>query len=101
MRTWLSPLQLAWIALIARRSARRCGSSPWTMGQGRVPDDRKTIQITINRSKSDPGQAIVHHDTLVAKALLGAEEGDEVEVLVGNYVRPAVVERIIKAAVGS
>jgi hypothetical protein len=30
--------------------------------------------------------------------LLGAEEGDEVEVLVGSYVRPAVVERIIKAA---
>jgi hypothetical protein len=31
--------------------------------------------------------------------LLGAEEGDEVEVLVGSYVRSAIVERIIKAAV--
>jgi transcription elongation GreA/GreB family factor len=41
----------------------------------------------------------VHHETPVAQALLGAEEGDEVEVLVGSYVRPAVVERIIKVAV--
>jgi very-short-patch-repair endonuclease len=66
-----------------------------------LTDDRKTIQITISRSKSDPAQGIVHHETPVAKALLGAEEGDEVEVLVGSYVRPAVVERIIKAAVAS
>jgi transcription elongation GreA/GreB family factor len=35
----------------------------------------------------------------MAKALLGAEEGDEVEVLVGSYVRPALVETVIKAKV--
>jgi very-short-patch-repair endonuclease len=63
-----------------------------------LTDDRKTVQITISRSKSDPTQGIVHHETPVAKALLGAEEGDEVEVLVGSYVRPAIVERIIRGA---
>jgi REase_MTES_1575/Transcription elongation factor, GreA/GreB, C-term len=54
-----------------------------------LTDDRKTVQITISRSKSDAAQGIVHHDSPVAKALLGAEEGDEVEVLVGSFVRPA------------
>jgi transcription elongation GreA/GreB family factor len=58
------------------------------------------LQITISKTKSDPSQGIVFHETPVAKALLGAEVGDEVEVLVGSYVRPAVVERIIKRAVG-
>jgi hypothetical protein len=29
-------------------------------------------------------------------ALLGAEVGEEVDVLAGSYVRPAVVEKIIK-----
>jgi transcription elongation GreA/GreB family factor len=56
------------------------------------------LRITISRAKSDPSQGIVNHETPVAKALLGAEEGDEVEVLVGSYVRPAVVESIIKGA---
>jgi transcription elongation GreA/GreB family factor len=64
-----------------------------------LTDDRKTLQITISKAKSDPSQGIVNHETPVAKTLLGAEVGDEVEVLVGRYVRPAVVEHIIKGAV--
>jgi transcription elongation GreA/GreB family factor len=64
-----------------------------------LTDDRKTVHITISRAKSDPSEGIVHCEAPVAQALLGAEEGDEVEVLVGSYVRPAIVERIIKAAV--
>jgi very-short-patch-repair endonuclease len=63
--------------------------------------DQKTLQIMISRSRSDPSQGIVNYETPVAKALLGAEEGDEVEVLVGSYVRPAIVERIIKYVVAS
>jgi transcription elongation GreA/GreB family factor len=61
--------------------------------------DRKTLQIKISLSKPDPSQGIVDYETPVAQALLGAEEGDEVEVLVGSYIRPAVVECILKAAV--
>jgi hypothetical protein len=63
--------------------------------------DQKTLQIMITRSKSDPSQGIVNYETPVAKALLGAEEGDVVEVLVGSYVKPAVVERIIESALAS
>jgi Transcription elongation factor, GreA/GreB, C-term len=63
--------------------------------------DQKTLQIMISRSKSDDSHGIVHYQTPVATALLGAEEGDEVEVLVGSYVRSAIVERIIKGAATS
>jgi hypothetical protein len=63
-----------------------------------LTDGQKTLQVTISKAKSDPTQGIVNHETPVAKALLGAEVGDEVEVLVGSYVKPAVVERIIKGA---
>jgi transcription elongation GreA/GreB family factor len=55
----------------------------------------------ITRSKSDPSQGIVNYETPVAKALLGAEEGDVVEVLVGSYVKPVIVERIIKSSIAS
>jgi hypothetical protein len=61
-----------------------------------LTDDQKTLQITISKTQSDPSQGIVNHETPVAKALLGAEMGDEVEVLVGSYAKPAVVERVIK-----
>jgi very-short-patch-repair endonuclease len=64
-------------------------------------DDRKTLRITISKSKSDPSQGIIHCDTPIARALLGAEEGDEVEVLVGSYVKPAIVESIIKGTKGA
>src|SRR4051812_23262453 len=63
-----------------------------------LTDDRKTLHITISRAKSDPSQGVIHFETPVAQALLGAEERDEVEVLVGSYVRPAIVEKIIKGA---
>jgi very-short-patch-repair endonuclease len=61
-----------------------------------LTDDRKVIQVTISDAKSDPRNGFVHFETPIAKALLGAEEGDEVEVLVGSYVRTAVVEHIEK-----
>jgi hypothetical protein len=59
-------------------------------------DDGRTLRVTISRNGSDPSRGIIGHQTPIAKALLGAEEGDEVEVLVGSYVRPAIVESITK-----
>lgn len=66
-----------------------------------LTDDRKTLRITISRSRSDPSQGIINCDTPIARALLGAEEGDEVEVLVGSYVKPAIVEAVIKSNKGA
>lgn len=58
--------------------------------------DGKVLLVTISTAKSDLEKGVIHHEAPIAKALLGAEQGDEVEVLNGPYVRPAVVEEIIK-----
>jgi very-short-patch-repair endonuclease len=63
-----------------------------------LSDDKKTVRITISKTLSDPDNGVIHFETPIAKALLGAEEGDEVDVLVGSYVRPAIVESISKNA---
>jgi transcription elongation GreA/GreB family factor len=62
-----------------------------------LSDDKKTVRITISKTLSDPDNGVIHFETPIAKALLGAEEGDEFDVLVGSYVRPAVVESISKS----
>jgi transcription elongation GreA/GreB family factor len=58
--------------------------------------DRNTLHVMISRMKSDPSRGIVYYKSPVAQALLGAEVGEEVEVLVGSYVRLVVVEHIVK-----
>ncbi|MBR0931704.1 DUF4011 domain-containing protein [Bradyrhizobium diazoefficiens] len=63
-----------------------------------LTDDKKVINVTISQGQSDTSQGIVHHLTPVASALLGAEEGDEIEVLVGSYIRPAIIERVSKGS---
>jgi transcription elongation GreA/GreB family factor len=62
-----------------------------------LTDDKRIIKIIISDIQSDPSQGIVHHRTPVASALLGAEAGDEVEILVGSYIRPAIIENISKS----
>ena len=63
-----------------------------------LADDQKVIQVTISKARSDTVSGIVNHEAPIAQALLGAEEGDEVEILVGSYVKPAIVEQIIKSS---
>ncbi len=60
-----------------------------------LTDEKRTVKITISNTQSDPSRGIVHRQTPLASALLGAEEGDEVEILVGRYIRPAVIENIV------
>ena len=42
------------------------------------------------------GDLSEHDDRPLGHALVGADEGDEVEVLVGNLAREAVIDRVIK-----
>lgn len=60
--------------------------------------DGKVLLLTISKAKSDISSGVINFEAPIAKALLGAEEGDEVEVLNGPYVRPAVIEEIKKNA---
>jgi tetratricopeptide (TPR) repeat protein len=50
----------------------------------------------MSKAQSDTSQGVIHYRSPVASALLGAEEGDEVEVLVGSHIRPAIIENISK-----
>jgi very-short-patch-repair endonuclease len=85
------------VVVLNAQSARRVEIGD-TVRLRYLADDKKTIRVTISKSQSDASQGIVHFRTPVASALLGAEEGDEVEVLVGSYIRQALVESISKAA---
>jgi very-short-patch-repair endonuclease len=60
--------------------------------------DKRTVQVTISSKESDPSQGIIHFKSPMAEALIGVEKGDEVEILVGSYVRQAVVDDIISKA---
>ncbi len=61
-----------------------------------LSDDKKIVQVTISQAESNPSDGVIHYMSPIAKALLGAEKGEEVEVLIGSYVRQAVIENIIK-----
>ncbi len=60
-----------------------------------LTDDKRVVQFTISAERSDPTNGVIHYKKPIAEALLGAEEGDEVEILVGSYLRPAVLEKIV------
>ena len=60
-----------------------------------LTDDKRAVQFTISGEQSDPSNGVIHFKTPIAEALLGAEEGDEVEILVGSYLRSAVLEKIV------
>ena len=54
------------------------------------------LEVTLSDKINAPDRSIVHIGEPLGRALLGAEEGDEVEVLVGSYVREAIIERVVK-----
>jgi hypothetical protein len=56
-----------------------------------------SLKVTIGKAQSDTSRGIIHYRAPVASALLGAEEGDEVEVLVGSFIRRALIESISKS----
>ena len=60
-----------------------------------LSDDKRVVQFTISPDLSDPAKGVIHFKKPIAEALLGAEEGDEVEILVGSYLRRAVLEKIV------
>ena len=59
-------------------------------------EEGRQLEITLSRTENDPAAGFTHVDTPLGSALLGAEIGDEIEVLVGSYVRDAKVLDIRK-----
>ncbi len=56
-----------------------------------------TLEVALSNTKNDPQNGIVHVSEPLGTALIGAEQGDEIEVLVGSYVRRALIERVTKS----
>lgn len=56
-----------------------------------------TVLVKISEKLNDPDKGIVSAHEPLAKAILGAEEGEEVELLIGRYVRKALIEKVVKA----
>ncbi len=55
---------------------------------------QQIVEFTLSDSINDPDNGIVSVLEPIGEALLDAEEGEEVEFLVGSYVRRVVVEKI-------
>jgi very-short-patch-repair endonuclease len=83
---------------IDKREIATCVSIGDTVRVKYLADGGKELNVKISREKSDPSRGIVYCETPLAKALIGAEEGDEVSVLIGNQVRAAKIEEIIRGA---
>lgn len=54
----------------------------------------ETYQFTIVKDPSAPEKGLVNRNAPLAKAVLDAEAGDELEILLGSLIRKAVVESV-------
>ncbi|MGO7611089.1 GreA/GreB family elongation factor [Rhizobium ruizarguesonis] len=54
----------------------------------------ETYQFTIIKDASAPEKGLVNQNAPLAKAVLDAEAGDELEILLGSQIRKAVVESV-------
>ncbi|MBI1194144.1 MAG: DUF4011 domain-containing protein [Bacteroidetes bacterium] len=61
-----------------------------------IDGDQSTVVITITRERGEVGSGLINKDAPLARALIDAEEGDEVEVLSGAYMRRALIEKVTK-----
>lgn len=59
--------------------------------------DEKVLQFVIHRGENLPESGYISDSSPIASAVLGAGEGDEVDILIGSYVRAALVETVEKA----
>jgi very-short-patch-repair endonuclease len=58
--------------------------------------EKSKIRVTITSGSNDPANGMININEPLAEALLGEEEGEEVEFLVGSYVRRVLIEKIEK-----
>ncbi len=63
-----------------------------------LADDKRSMQLTISKGQPDALNGVINEYSPIAQALLGVELGEEVEVLIGRYIRRAVVEQIFKVS---
>lgn len=58
-------------------------------------NDNRIVQFKITLEPSDIDNGLINYKTPIAEAILDSEEGDEIEILVGSYLKSAVIEKIL------
>lgn len=58
---------------------------------------QSTLTLEVSDKINDPDNGLVGPDSPLGEALLGVEEGEEIEFLAGNYIRRILVESVVKA----
>ena len=58
--------------------------------------EKSKVRVTITSDRNDAENGKININQPLAKALLGEEEGEEIEFLVGSYVRRVLIEKIQK-----
>ena len=56
---------------------------------------KRVVRFAIDHNRHAPEDGIIHKDMPIARSVLNAEPGEEVEILVGNYLRRAIVEEVV------
>lgn len=82
-------------ALIAE-SLEDDGVQPGDTVRIRYLDTGAVLQFKIHQGQNEPNLGLISAESELAKAVLGAEPDDEIEVLAGRYVRKFVVETVLK-----
>lgn len=54
------------------------------------------VEATLSDVRNAPTEHVVHVSAPLGSVLLGAEEGDQISVLAGNFVREAIIEKVTK-----
>lgn len=57
---------------------------------------QSSLKVILSQERNDPKAGLVHATEPLGEALVGAEEGDEIEVLVGSTIRKALIESVEK-----
>jgi len=58
--------------------------------------DKTSLIVTLSDVRNEPENGIINISTDLGEALLGAELSEEVDVLIGSYLRRGVIEKIDK-----
>jgi hypothetical protein len=59
----------------------------------------ETLEFLISLTRHDIADGIVNFQKPLAQALIDKEEGEEVEVMIGVEIRPALIEKISKPTI--
>jgi len=92
-----SPTNSDIVKSLMTESLRDTGVQPGDKVRIRYLDSDKVLQFVIHNGPSDPDRGLLTIDSQLARAVLGADLDDEIEVLVGSYVRTFVIEAFWKA----